>query len=174
MENKPIQAISLLWTDPSQNSTLEMLGQIARAHPALKMLAVECEVWDEEIMHAVTQLFMELRRLKITYMGAGPQEKDVVSMGPVFLSKLEHLHTFQLHSSNNRPFEPRRFLFDDTYDSIQQEMKELVIPWGRYSPGLREVQFSRDWRLRKGFNGVDWEIEKVGRDEMEGPESFRW
>lgn len=174
MESKPLQAVSLLLTESPQTSAMEVLGQVARAHPTLKMLALECDTWDEEVMHAVTQLFKELKRLKITYMRSGPEEKDVVSLGPVFLSKLPHLHTFQLHYSNNRPFVARNYLFDETYDSIQQEMKELVIPWSRYCPGLKVAQFSREWRMRKGFAGVGWEVEKVGKDEMEEPESFAY
>lgn len=70
---KQMDAISILWSDlPSP--ILDTLAHIANQHPALKMLAIECGTWDDEIIIAISQLFKQLRRLKITYQRGGPQE----------------------------------------------------------------------------------------------------
>lgn len=67
--------MSLLWSDNVLYGTLDSLTLIAKYHGSrLKMLAVECPKWDEEVLHAVCTLFPDLRRLKLTYWTQGPSE----------------------------------------------------------------------------------------------------
>ena len=70
-----LEAVSLLWSDNVLYGTLDSLTLIAKYHGLrLKMLAVECPKWDEEVLHAVCTLFPDLRRLKLTYWTQGPDE----------------------------------------------------------------------------------------------------
>ena len=40
-------------------------------------------------------------------------------------------------------------------------MTDLVIPWSRFCPQLREVQLHAGWRTVRGFGGGRWRVEKV-------------
>lgn len=129
-------------------------------------------------------------------------------IGPHYLMKCEHLHTFQLleaphpkrvfsYSSTppviehgvpmrviQRPVQlppmllppstdpVKPYLFDSTFESIEEEMKDLIIPWNRFCRNLRVVQLCRSWRMKRGFEGGIWKIEKVGKREYELPEDF--
>ncbi|TCD71040.1 hypothetical protein EIP91_000539 [Steccherinum ochraceum] len=142
--NRPLEAVSLLWSDNVLYGTLDSLGLIADGHGTkLKMLAVEIPKWDEEVLHAVCSLFPELRRLKLTYWSHGPCEDTIVSLGPLFLNRLPHLHTIQVYEtpqgqSTPTPAHPSS-LFDASYGSIEEEMRDLVIPWNRFCGKLQEI-----------------------------------
>ncbi|THH21856.1 hypothetical protein EUX98_g8263 [Antrodiella citrinella] len=173
-KNRALQAISILWSDNILYGTLESLNQIALDHgPRLKMLAVECPKWDEEVLHAVCILFPELRRLKLTFWAHGPREDTIVSLGPLFLSRLPHLHTIQVYQTqsgqvNALPTHPS-VLYDSSFGSIEEEMRDLVIPWNKFCPNLRTVQLSAGWKMaRVGMKG-GWEVQRVRRNE---PEDF--
>ena len=42
-------------------------GDLAKEHSGLQMLAIHSKAWDLELLHAVTRLFPNLRRLRLTY-----------------------------------------------------------------------------------------------------------
>ncbi len=58
----------------ANNSILDVILQLSKLYPGLKMLAVETGEWEDEVLHAVCQLFPELQRMKLTYFGQGPSE----------------------------------------------------------------------------------------------------
>ena len=64
------------------------------------------------------------------------------------------------------------YLFDETFGSIEEEMKDLIIPWNRHCNNLKLVQLCRTWRMKRGFEGGVWKIEKVKDSEYELPEDF--
>lgn len=83
-------------------------------------------------------------------------------MGPQYLCTLPKLRIFQTHRVQKGIYtEHPAYLFDDTYDTIQDEMRDLVIPWSRFCPSLREVQLHAGWRMVRGFNGGKWRVEKI-------------
>ncbi|KAH8089888.1 hypothetical protein BXZ70DRAFT_495344 [Cristinia sonorae] len=194
---RPLEGISLLWSEGAAHSTLESLRMIAECHGSrLKMLALELSVWDDEILHAVCTLFRNLRRLKLTYASEneGPSEvrdngaepsnplidirlfydqSTIVSLGPLFLSNLPNLHTVQVYHTpqGSEPsalsYPPSGSLYDSTFESIGEEMRDLVIPWNRYCKNLKEVQLSAGWKLaRVGVKGR-WEVQRVRKMEVE-------
>ena len=102
-------------------------------------------------------------------------QDTIVSLGPLFLSRLPHLHTIQVYETPQgqvtvTPTHPSS-LFDDTYGSIEEEMRDLVIPWNRFCGNLKEVQLCAGWKMaRIGVRG-GWEVQRVRRLETE---DFRW
>ncbi|KAI0784057.1 hypothetical protein C8Q75DRAFT_810399 [Abortiporus biennis] len=155
--------LSILHAEPSAMSILGSLSQLSRHHPNLEMLAIECGNWDDEIMHAVCQLFPALKRLKITYLRSnGPSEDTIVSFGPHFLSRLKHLRSIAIHEAPRGIYATHpSSLFDPTFQSIADELKEFAIPWNRYCPELREVQLHAGWKITRGYDGGQWNLEKV-------------
>lgn len=61
-------------------------------------------------------------------------------------------------------------MFDPTYETIEEEMRDLVIPWNRYCRELREVQVDAGWRMVRGWEGGRWRVEKVREEREEGLE----
>ena len=56
-------------------------------------------------------------------------------------------------------------LFDDSFESIEDELRNLVIPWNRYCPKLRVVRMHRGYIMRRGYEGAEWKLERVDRFE---------
>ncbi|KAK7685108.1 hypothetical protein QCA50_011947 [Cerrena zonata] len=202
-----VECISILWNEAGTQA-LNAISTLGKARQNLKSLAIECGQWDFEILIAVTKFFPELRRLKITFQRKGPDETATGMIGPHYLTKCPHLHTFQLleaphpkavfsYSSNppnmehgvpmrvvqrqakppptllpSSAFTDNPYLFDPTFDSIEEEMRDMIIPWNRYCKSLRVVQLCRSWRMNRGFEGGVWKIEKVRESEYELPEDF--
>ncbi len=71
---RDVRALGLLKCGLKGREGLAALADIARWRPRLKMLLMEVKTWDPEIASAVTLHFKELRRLKVVYDGAGPDE----------------------------------------------------------------------------------------------------
>ena len=68
-----------------------------------------------------------------------------MSFGPHFLYRLPHLQSAHIYPmpAGAKPDHPD-FLFDNTYDSVEEELCNLVIPWNRYcswAPPGEEVSY---------------------------------
>ena len=89
-------------------------------------------------------------------------QDTIVSIGPHHLYRLEHLHTAHIYAAptSSKPDHPN-FLFDDTFDNIEEELQNLVIPWNRYCKKLREVQLHAGYVMRREFEGDMWRMHKV-------------
>ena len=181
-------------------SVLDAILRLSKLYPRLRMLAVETGEWEDEVLHAVCRLFPFLERLKLTYFGEGPDEVrlshsisfyhcfartgkkklnplpkkqiTVGSIGPHFLTRLPHLQTFQTYQVQKGIYIENHpaYLFDPTYETIEDEMRDLVIPWNRYCRELREVQVDAGWRMVRGWEGGRWRVEKVREEREEGLE----
>jgi len=177
LPNRPIEALQLLRCTHGQTGALNhrdgisALTLVGKSFPDLQMLAIEFSSWDDEIMHAICQLFSKIRRLKIVFEAGGPSESTMVDMGPGFLSRLPNLRTFQLYTQptadNPKPDHPP-WLFDSSFTSIEEELRDLIIPWNRWCPALREVQLLSGYTMRRGYTGGDWNMLRIRRlDELE-------
>ena len=80
--------------------------------------------------------------------------------------KLPELHTLELYEMPPHgihiPDHPTH-LFDDSFESIEEELQNLVIPWNRYCPKLRKVQLHAGYVMTRGFEGAEWKLERVRR-----------
>jgi hypothetical protein len=65
--DRPLRALSILRSDAATEGILETLMDLSKEHRELQMLAIHSKAWDLEILHAITQLFPKLRRLRLTY-----------------------------------------------------------------------------------------------------------
>ncbi len=54
-------------------------------------------------------------------------------------------------------------LFDNTWGSIEEEMRDLLIPWNHWCPKLRRVQLVSGYAMTRGFKGALWKMETVKR-----------
>ena len=85
-----------------------------------------------------------------------------MAIGPHLLCRLEHLHTAHIYAAATtpRPDHPR-YLFDSTFDSVEEELQNLVIPWNRYCKKLREVQLHAGYVMRRAYEGDRWQMREV-------------
>ena len=90
----------------------------------------------------------------------------LVSLAPEFLADLPELHTLELYAQPfpgaKRPECPR-MLFDPSFDSLEEELRNIIIPWNRYCPKLRTVQLHAGCVMRRWYEGGAWHLEKVRR-----------
>ena len=79
---------------------------------------------------------------------------------------MPELHTLELYqlpvSGGFTPSHPKTF-FDPSFESIEEELQNLVIPWNRYCPKLRRVQLHAGYVMTRGFEGARWGLERVRR-----------
>lgn len=70
---------------------------------------------------------------------------------------------YQLPS--NGYFKPSypKYLFDRTFDSLEDELRDIIIPWNRFCPKLRKVQLLAGYVMTRAFEGAVWKLEKIER-----------
>ncbi|KAI0634677.1 hypothetical protein C8Q77DRAFT_1103517 [Trametes polyzona] len=173
---RKLEALGVLKCGLGSREAILSLENIAMNRPDLKMLLVELRAWDSEVITAIGDLFRNLRRLRVVYEGArGPTEDFLVTLGPEFLAHMPHLHTLQLYAqpmtSGWKPEYPR-MLYDDSFESIEEELMNLVIPYNRYCPNLRKVQFCAGYTVSRSWAGAAWSVERVRRLEEKDDLSF--
>ncbi|KAI1785078.1 hypothetical protein LXA43DRAFT_929429 [Ganoderma leucocontextum] len=163
---RKLQALGLMKFGVGAREGITALTSIGKRRRDLKMLLLDCKGWDVEIISAVAKLFKQLRRLRIVYDGPGPTEDFLVALAPDYLVKLPELHTLELYEMPRNggyvPDQPKH-LFDDSFESIEEELQNLVIPWNRYCPNLRKVQLHAGCAMTRGFEGGPWTLERVRR-----------
>ncbi|KAI0777811.1 hypothetical protein BD413DRAFT_519817 [Trametes elegans] len=171
-----LEALGVLKCGLGSRETINALETISSGRPGLKMLMIELRAWDDEVVPAIADLFSDLRRLKILYEGeVRPSEDSLVMLAPEFLVKMPHLHTIQLYAqpgqTDTKPHYPE-CLYDDSYASIEEELRNMVIPYNRFCPNLRKVQFCSGYIMTRRFDGAPWELERVRRLEVTDDLSF--
>ncbi|KAI0703295.1 hypothetical protein C8Q76DRAFT_697636 [Earliella scabrosa] len=157
---RDVKALGMLGAD----SGLTALTRIALVRPHLKMLMIERKGWDREVMLAVAENFKELRRLKIVYAGMGPDENDLVALAPDFLAEMPELHTLELYKlPPNGGFTPSHpmTLFDPSFESIEEELQDILISWNRHCRKLRKVQLLAGYVMNRAFDGGQWKLSIV-------------
>ncbi|KAI0826317.1 hypothetical protein BC629DRAFT_1729847 [Irpex lacteus] len=91
-----------------------------------------------------------------------PDEDTVVSFGPHYLYRLQHLHTVEIFDTpDDLSVKHPSFLYDKTFDSVDEELRNLVIPWNRYCKSLRRVQLHAGYVMHRGYEGAPWSLRKV-------------
>lgn len=85
------------------------------------------------------------------------------------------LHTVQIFGTpahhSTKPAHPSH-LFDSSFESIEEELLNLVIPWNRFCPALREVQLMPGYVMRRRFGGDTWKMTTL--DKYDPMEDFRY
>ncbi|KAI0646693.1 hypothetical protein C8Q79DRAFT_1111178 [Trametes meyenii] len=164
---RALEALGIFKCGLVGREAINALESVAANSSNLKMLMLELKGWDEEVISAVTDLFKGLRRLKIVYEGPeGPTEDFLVMLAPEFLSKLPHLHTLELYphpgQKGPKPHYPA-FLHDASFESLEEELCNIVIPYNRYCPELRRVQLCSGYVVTRTCAGGRWEVERIRR-----------
>ena len=80
--------------------------------------------------------------------------------------QLPELHTLEVYEMpRNGSYVPDQpeYLFDPTFGSVEEELKNLVIPWNRFCTKLRKVQLHAGYVMTRGFEGAAWNMERVRR-----------
>ncbi|OCH85143.1 hypothetical protein OBBRIDRAFT_785252 [Obba rivulosa] len=173
-QGRPVEALALTFGQDVRQG-ISALSAVGQHFPELKMLSLLMKEWEHEVIHVVSHQFKKLRRLKIVFELGGPSEDMVVSLGPEYFILMPELHTVQIFpapdNGSRKPAHPEH-LFDPSFDSIEEELQNLVIPWNRFCPTLREVQLMAGWVMNRGFEGNAWKMSKV--DEYDTLEDFRY
>ncbi len=79
---------------------------------------------------------------------------------------MQDLHTLELYTlPANGGFKPSypTSLLDPSFDSLEEELQDILIPWNRHCPKLRKVQLLAGYVMTRGFEGAPWRISKVDR-----------
>ncbi|KIP01770.1 hypothetical protein PHLGIDRAFT_123068 [Phlebiopsis gigantea 11061_1 CR5-6] len=155
---------------------LEILYAICQLFPELRKLKLTFDIrlpgkiWEHvDYWHGIQPYEMyealeEARaRPEFASGSRGPEEDTVVSIGPHYLYRLKHLHTahiFATPSNGGKPDHPK-FLYDNTYADVEEELQNLVIPWNRYCKSLREVQLHAGYAMRRAYEGDGWKMREV-------------
>ncbi|RPD64604.1 hypothetical protein L226DRAFT_565410 [Lentinus tigrinus ALCF2SS1-7] len=164
-----LKALGLLKCGLKGGEGLTALEDIACVRPGLKMLSMEVKAWDPEVVPAVSLHFRELRRLKVVYDSVGPDENYIVSLAPDFLANLPDLHTLEMYRLPKHggfiPAHPKH-LFDPSWGSIEEELRDILIGWNRFCPKLRKVQLVSGYIMTRAFEGATWTLQKVHRLEQ--------
>ncbi len=99
----------------------------------------------------------------------------MVTLGPEFLSRMPNLHTLQIYAQQelldtkaNHP----KYLYDSSFESIEEELVNLVIPYNRYCPTLRKVQFLTGYVAARTCGEAGWVVERLRRLEVKDDLSF--
>ncbi|KAI8971314.1 hypothetical protein BD414DRAFT_426316 [Trametes punicea] len=171
-----LQALGVLKCGLSSREAINALETVAMCRPNLKMLMLELRSWDDEVVPAVAELFRDIRRLKVLYEGdVRPSEDFLVMLAPEYLTKMPNLHTLELYPQprpgSMKPDHPP-FLYDDSYTSIEEELRNLVIPYNRYCPQLRKVQVCSGYIMTRVYEGGPWETERVRKYEEKDDLSY--
>ena len=79
---------------------------------------------------------------------------------------MPELHTLELYqlpvSGGFTPSHPKTF-FDPSFESIEEELQDILIPWNRHCPKLRKVQLLGGYVMTRGFEGAQWKLSIVNR-----------
>ncbi|KAI0695030.1 hypothetical protein BC835DRAFT_986343 [Cytidiella melzeri] len=155
---------------------LEILDAITQLFPGLRKLRVTfdarkvCKPWDQVEFWARIgsrtpsyELAEDMPSQQDHANGQqSPDEDTIVSFGPHYLYRLQDLNTVEIFAI---PFEGTvdhpPFLFDSTFESIDEELRNLVIPWNRYCKSLRKVQLYSGYVLQRGYEGGTWDMHKL-------------
>lgn len=78
LRDRPIDALELLHCGHGVGDGSSALTSISRVTTNLQMLSLELLAWDNEIIHAVSSLFHDIRRLKIVYTLDRPTEVQFI------------------------------------------------------------------------------------------------
>ncbi len=76
------------------------------------------------------------------------------------------LHTLEMYRlPRDGKFKPeyRTHLFDPSWGSIEEEMRDIVVPWNKFGQKLRRVQLISGYALTRRFEGETWKLEKVAK-----------
>jgi hypothetical protein len=52
-------------------------------------------------------------------------------------------------------------LFDSSFESVDEELRNLVIPWNRYCKSLRQVQLHAGYVMQRGYEGGAWTMHRA-------------
>jgi hypothetical protein len=154
---------------------LEILDAICQLFPELRKLKLTFDLrepgklwehgdyWNGIQPYEMYEALEEARaRPEYTTGSRGPDEDTVVSIGPHHLHRLEHLHTAHIYAMPSAvKADHPAFLFDSTFDSVEEELQNLVIPWNRYCKKLREVQLHAGYVMRRKYEGDIWRLHEV-------------
>jgi F-box-like len=72
--SRPIRELNISDAGTKLSEWTGVLDVLGVAHPSLEELVANVPYWDDEILHAVTQLFRDLRLLRISYAPGNPSE----------------------------------------------------------------------------------------------------
>ncbi|RDX45399.1 hypothetical protein OH76DRAFT_1559177 [Lentinus brumalis] len=161
--HRDVKALGVLKCELERHEAVGALTLIAHARPGLKMLVFEVRAWDAAVVSAIAQNLKELRHLKFVYGSGGPDEQFIVSLSQ-YLAEMPDLHTIEMYRLPGRgDFKPEHpsHLFDSSWGSIEEELRDIVIPWNRFGRKLRRVQLISGYALTRAYEGATWKLEKV-------------
>lgn len=88
IKDRPVEHLEISDVDKKLTDFVNLLPEVARIKPDLKTLCLVMREWDNEILHAIYQLFTDLRKIRIKYEDKYPSEVRV----PLLASYLYLIH----------------------------------------------------------------------------------
>ncbi|KAK0445635.1 uncharacterized protein EV420DRAFT_1571956 [Desarmillaria tabescens] len=176
----PLQELVLSDLDLDVGKVTPALEVVAARSPNLIKLDITIAVWDMEVLYAVSQLFSDLRELRIKYHDGYPDEAAIVSMPSMFFHGFVNMTTLHIY---NPQMPVGRYACDEgerwihvpslNLPGIQtvyelgpcalEDVLDLMMGWIKTCPKLTEMKWEKNRILmRTSTNSEDKWYFKVG------------
>ena len=90
----------------------------------------------------------------------------IVSLAPDCLAQLPDLHTLEMYRlPKHGGFVPEYpgYLFDPSWGSVEEEMRDILMGWNRFCPKLRRVQLISGYVMTRAYEGGLWTLQRLRR-----------
>ncbi|KAK0483008.1 hypothetical protein EDD18DRAFT_758860 [Armillaria luteobubalina] len=160
----PLQELVMRDSDLDVGKVIPALEAVAARRPNLVKLDVTVFSWDIEILYAVSQLFSDLRELRIKYHGGYPDEAAILSMSSMFFQRFVNMTTLHIY---NPQVSVGRYAYDDEEEwfqppspilpekeyelgpSASEDVLDLMMGWIKTCPNLTEMKWEKDRSLMR-------------------------
>ncbi|KAK0237308.1 hypothetical protein EDD85DRAFT_837179 [Armillaria nabsnona] len=161
----PLQELAVRDLDLDVGKVTPALEAVAARRPNLVKLDVTVISWDIEILYAVSQLFSDLRELRIKYHDGYPDEAAILSMSSIFFHRFVNMTTLHIY---NPQVPVGRYVYDDEemwmdppspvmlpereYElgpSASEDVLDLMMGWIKTCPNLTEMKWEKDRTLMR-------------------------
>lgn len=131
LKYRPVEHLEITDMDKKLHDYMNLLPEVAKFRPELKTLCLVLREWDNEILHAIGQLFTDLRKISITYEDKYPSEVrtflcscfisdlsllllqyTLLSLGSQFLYRFPLMESLQLYQTTAIQAPPESTLFN--------------------------------------------------------------
>ncbi|KAK0200668.1 hypothetical protein DFS33DRAFT_1354049 [Desarmillaria ectypa] len=162
----PLQELVVSDLDLDVGKVTPALEVVAARSPNLVKLDVTIIAWDREILYAVSQLFSDLRELRIKYHDGYPDEATILSMSSMFFHgfvNMARLHVYnpqmpvgrykcdygdrRIHLPSLTP--PENQMVYELGPSASEDVLDLMMGWIKTCPNLTEMKWERDRTLMR-------------------------
>ncbi|KAK0476956.1 hypothetical protein IW261DRAFT_297977 [Armillaria novae-zelandiae] len=160
----PLLELVMIDLDLDVCKIITVLEGVAARRPNLVKLEVTVLSWDIEILYAVSQLFSDLRELRIKYHDGYPDEAAILSMSSIFFRRFVNMTTLHIYNpqvsvgmyayydEEGWIYTPSQMPPEKEYElgpSASEDVLDLMMGWIKICPNLTEMKWEKDRTLMR-------------------------